>query len=1676
MKQLYKFLIPFLSIFNISIASAQQTNSWINYNQQYYKINVFVDGLYRITPTVLNSSGIDLTNIHPKNFQIFGRGKEIPIYVENENDTDGVFNSNDFIEFYGLKNDGWADSLVYDNSTNAFSPYISLFNDTATYYLTWNNDSNNQHIINVTDTNFLAYNDFNYFISKRLYGDNISYTYGKTNSFGTFDPEFTEAEGYGYSFGSPQVFALSTVFPYTNGPDFKIKCNIASFNQDFNTINDHRLILHRGNPSLGNLLIDTIWDGIKNLQFSFNFSPIFVPGTMFINVTPVSTGSSCGTNMCYSYMYYEYARLLNMNNTSKFFMFFPNDSTQLKSKYSFTNFNSTTPVWFYDFTNKQRTLAINNGTGNYTVLSENFGNEKKCYITSESNIINVTNLTPVTNTGFFTNYSIQQNANYLIVTHKKVIQSATNYANYRNQKGYNTLLADIDELYDQFSYGIRKNPLALRKFVEFTTINFDSVPKHILLIGKGILSVLNRNDTANYRACLIPTWGYYGSDNLITAKIQGSNGYAPRIAIGRIAATNNQEVEDYLQKVQQYEAAPKQFWMKNVLHFAGGTSIGEQNQFLYFLNQYKSYFEDTLYGGKVTTFKKTTVNPIQIAQADSIKKIIENGVSFMNFFGHAAGSSFDVSPEPPNSYNNIGKYPFVMANSCNVGDIHQPASATYQFVSEEYIFIPQKGAIGFLAQSAPGLAGPNGIFSAELVKNITQKMYGKSIGECINDAINTVQQPNDDLLKETCLTMTLHGDPAIKPNYFDSPDFSINQNSILFEPTTVTTDIDSFKVIVIIKNEGSATNKNLLIQVKRYLPDSLNFYTYIKTIVATKFIDTLYFKLPTKQILAGGTNKLEINIDPLNSIQEISETNNQITVNFDIISKDIIPVYPYNFSVIPKNNLILKASTLNPFAIERNYKFEIDTTDLFNSNFKLSNTITQAGGIVKWELPITLSDSLVYFWRVSPDSNSTTQFNWKESSFQYIKNKKGWGQSQFYQFKNNKFDLVKYNRLNRSFDFGTLTKSIIGRTFTAPNGQIPSIPDLFATEYRIGAELIESAGNSFSPALHVAVIDSATLEPWEIQYTLNGVLQNPNNNFGNSNNGQSAQNHLKYFIFRPSSTSQMQGLKNMLLNAVPNGNYILVYTWIRGDFQAWADTSLRTVFENLGSDSVRYLPNNRGWIFFCQKGHPSTALETNNSSPGRFELSLSADMISNITNGNFSSDIIGPASRWDTLFWKAKSYETPTNDFTKLEVIGIKNNGNLDTLYSNNLQINKIPLSNINAITYPYLKLNFFNKDSITQSSSQLKNWHILYEPAPECALNTNEGFVVNNTEVQQGEKFKMTMPITNISDANMDSLLIKYWIEKPDKSIIELPFPRQDSLLVNESQLPTISIDTKALLGNYKLWIEANPFVTTLNKYDQLEQYHFNNKASTNFSVVSDKLNPLLDVTFDGYHIMDGDIVSPKAIINIELKDENKFLALNDTSNFRVFITNTNNSVPQRIYFTANGVEQLKFTKGVLPDNKARIEYASNFKIDGTYKLTLQANDVSGNKSGINDYSINFEVINKSSITQVMNYPNPFSSSTKFVFTLTGSELPTWFKIQILTVSGKVVKEITQQELGQIKIGKNITEYSWNGTDEYGDPLGNGVYFYKVFTEIDNKEIERRESGADQFFKNEFGKIYLMR
>lgn len=1665
--------IAFVLLLAFSLRSnAQYGNEWIDYSQKYYFFPVIQEGIFRIDQNTLINSGIP-TNIDPRRFQVFARGKEIPIYVQGE--SDGVFDSGDFIEFYAEPNDGWLDSLIYDTPSNQPNPYYSLISDTAYYYLTWNNSTNNLRVQVENDINYGAYTPAPYFLREQVYkqgypGYSSTYYFGEVVAGTVYNARYSFASGWldaAFTYGQTRSASFNTPFIYTSGPAAKVQTVITSQSNPTQTITDHHLQIFYNNL---NLIFDTLLEGYTQTYKELTLNNSLLSNTTSINFrseNDLNPAPPSNTRMAIAYVKLTYPQQYNFENQSSFKFIVPN-STQGKTYMDAINFNASNAI-LYNITNGVRIL-VQNISGNFRALIPNApNNEKVCYITSTNNVVTLNSLTPVRGSGIFINYNLV-NADYLIITHSSLLQEVYNYALYRNSKGYNTLVIDVEELYHQFGYGIRKHPWAIRGFVKFALATWTTKPEYLFLIGKSVHARMMRNNLSYYNACLVPSLGNNSSDVLLTAGLNG-NFLEPALATGRLSAKNPNDVITYYNKIVHHENPdinPAE-WMKYVAHFCGGTNQNEQQALLAYLNAYEIIIEDTLFGGTVFDFIKNVTQPIQISLTDSIRNLVNNGVSLMTFFSHAAGSSFDINIDLASSYNNFKKYPLILANSCFVGDIHQTGFTT----SEDWVLTPNKGSIGFIASVGAGLPPYLNIFSNELYKNFSYKNYNGAVGKSIKKTISEVQNYSSDVIFHShLLEMTLHGDPALKLHGQDKPDLMINEPRAYFEPGYVSTALDSFNVNVVVTNLGRATTQQYMLEVIRKFQDG-STDTLIKTINGSLYKDTIAFKFPTDLNKGGGLNTFYITADITGAIDELNETNNFVVKTLFINSDDLFPVYPYKFAVVPKQGITLKASTADPFAPARNYRIELDTTDLFNSPIKQSTVINASGGVISWTPPLlqNMTDSMVYFWRTSPDSISPTQgFKWKESSFQYIPNKTGWGQAHHFQFKDDEFSFINYIRNPRVFAFDTTAKDLSVTNIGNPPNQVTS----YGVGYTIEAQLQEYAGCGFAPAIHIAVIDSLTLQPWATRVPgPNGDTLNPNNNFGNANDWTACRSRPeKYFIFFIQNTTQMSALENMLQNAIPNGNYIVAWSMWNPLFSQWP-SSLHAAFQSLGSPDFTTYNDSLPFIFIAKKGFPSTAnFLVGDSSTAT--ITLNEYLKNSIPYGKITSTLIGPAKKWNSLHMRQYPLEVNTADSVSTQIYGITLNGTTTPLMTFTDDI--IDFTNlhdsINANIYPYIKLVINKRDDSLRTAPQLNRWQVLYEPVPDAALVPSIAYSYYADTLQEGDVLKMKIAVKNISDVDMDSLNIQFFVDKQNGQREVVYYKKQKPLVADSVIIAELDLNTKNYRGLNTLWIEANPKDVNW----QLEQYHFNNIGYRSFFVNKDNINPILDVTFDGIHIINGDIVSPTPLIQIKLKDENKFLALNDTVNFKVYLKDPN-GITQRIYFKGpNGEEQMRFYPAQLPKNSCRIEYKGNFKTDGTYELRVQASDMSDNISGDSDYSIQFEVINKSTITEVLNYPNPFSTSTRFVFTLTGSEMPTDFKIQILTVTGKVVKEIFLEELGPIRIGRNITEYAWDGTDNFGDKLANGVYLYRVVTKINGQDIEKRNTNADQYFHKGFGKMYLMR
>ncbi len=1699
-----KIFFPLLLIcvgFNTNAFSQFLGNEWINYGQFYYKMPITQTGVYHIDQTVFQSAGINTTTFDSRNLQMFFRGQEIPIQVSD--DGDFLFEAGEYIEFFGEANDGWLDTALYINGQNdQMNPAYSIFNDTSFYYITWNGSTTNLRYALETDTNFPAYVSSPYYWYKASEGLSNDY-YGGEISNQLTSPEYTAGEGYCRLFddNSPQPFYApswtgsvlnglqSTI--YTGGPSSYLQVRVATCNDPLGAINDHHHRIdvagitgvYEDSLSAYNFYIQNFVVDPLNLQsspepFRVNFLTTFSPIT----------------RNGFGYYQLIMPQTFDLNNRTQQNMYLPDGTAQTKARVDITNFNAqSSTAWIFDLTNDRKIPVVDNA-GTLQALIPNDGNPtaKRIYIFSDATIGNIPVISPVSaSPSHYAQFRDLQgalgNKDYVVITHKSQWNAASLYTNHRDLV-YDPILIDIEEIQDQFGFGVANHPQGIRNFLRMTN-SFWTIqkPEHVFLIGKSIRHDVIRQNPVLYSQNLLPSIGIAPTDNMFPHNITGNDRLY--CAIGRLASVSDAQVIDYYNKVLGYEGAqnidPQPEWMKNVLHFSSDPI------FNVYLNGYKNIIEDTLFGGHVTNFLKIGSNPFGFSTADSIRKALDSvGVSLVTVFGHSSGSGFDQIVDQPEDMDNYGKYPWYIVNGCLSGDIFQPTP----LISERFVLTADKAAIGFIASTSLGFAGPLATITNSLYSNVGVNHYMEPMGISHQNAVsdNSQSQTTHSLTRMNALDFQLHGDPGLFFNSDSLPDIDLQPYNVTFEPQVVTTEMDSFKMKIIVTNLGRTIAQPYQLVVIRDFPEPNvpdETYTFNRSFIYYK--DTIEFNLPVSISTSFGNNIFTISADIPSAIEEMpgfEVVNNVIGKNLNILSTDILPVYPYKYAVIPNAATPLKASTGDPFAPSRTYKFQLDTTDLFNSPFLQETTITQGGGVVQWNsptlIPYPAGDSIAYFWRVGIERVDTPGvfYKWKESTFQTIDGKYGWGQDHFFQFKDDDYLFINHNRPTRTFDFVPDFKELYVKTYPTPVSAYNQ-----ETKYKLDGSVQEESGCISWPiysALYIFVIDPVTLQPWESYCPVDN--NNPAMSYGNMNDNCGCHSYRseKLFMYTDlTDIAQWTGLQQLLLD-IPNNYFIGAYTFWTPNFSdsLYWNENVITALESVGADTVRDLRDNDlnvPYIFFTSKGNPASTVEVvgaNIVDP----IELTVNLQNQWNFGTITSEIVGPASNWTSFHWQTHSLDAvAANDSAWVSIVGIDTLGNENAISG----LTQIPITTLDifalnsympANEYPFLKLYMYTRDDSTVTPSQINHWHVMYEGVPECALNPNISYFYDDDTTSQGQMLTFSTAIENIGDYDMDSLQVRYFIVDQN-NVTHNYFVKLDSLRVGQFLVDTFSVSTANFPGLNSFYVEANPFTPI----HQLEQFHFNNIGSRNMVVSGDKFNPLLDVTFDGIHIMDGDIVSGKPLINIQAKDENVQLLLDDTADFKLFLRYPGQSTPVNVYF---GNPEVTFIPATTTENYAKIEFRPDLTLqDGIYELLLRARDVSGNESGygdsgVYDYKIKFEVINQSTITHIFNFPNPFSTSTQWVFTLTGSEIPSEFTIRIMTISGVVVREITLDELGPIHVGNNVTQFKWNGTDEYGDKLATGVYIYQVITKVNGDVIDHRTTSADKYFKNNFGKLYILR
>ena len=1724
---IFGFLAP-------SLLLGQYGNEWIDYSQKYYEIPIVETGVYRIDSTtlaaVLAQTGDDLSAIDPRNLQLIGRDQELYIHVEGE--SDGVFNASDFLLFYAKKNDTWLDSNLFDNPDLLLNKEKSFTSDTIRYFLTWNNSINNRRVKQETDTDFSGYSSADYCWKTNKSTYHQEYFIGDQHE-GLSRSKYEQAEGWAalrFAMGASHSAAMSTANAYygSGAPAANVEAVSAGASNASTSLSfNHKLIVSYTNASGSQIdVLDTTYFGYKVIRSLFTIPNSDIPAT---TSTIKHRSENLGQPSDYQTVgevIVSYPHTFDFESTS-WFDFSLEASIDPKQVLSITNFGASAPkLWLFSGDTIKDLAIVNSGASLDVLVPNNSAGTTQKLIMFDLNATRSVAasgssgavIRPVLGRGTFRDVAaLNLDSAFIIVTHKSLMAEAKTYGAYRSSTaggGFDTVVIDIDELYRQFGGGVVKSGIGIRRFCYYAIDNWPTQPSNLFLIGKSVMEASEGNAAVlstvtwgiveglydEYEFCLVPSIGYPSSDDYIS-KRNSDVTLEAAIPTGRLSAKTPQDVTDYYNKVIEYEQAQdpssvytidEKEWQKKAMHFGGGATESEQLLLKTYLENYEETFENEgVYGGDVDTYLKVTTDPITPVVFDEVNQQIEQGVSLITFFGHASTDGFDQNIDNPDNWGNFGRYPVVLGLGCFAGDIHQPYTTS---ASEKFVVLPDQGAIAFLSTVKIGFTNGLDKFTGQFYEALCDTLYGESIGKLTQYSKSQCSSSAHISESGSVGNLSIQGDPAIRLNSHNNPELVLDESRVFLSPEEITVATDSIDVNIVVTNLGQAIRDTVELEVVRSFPNGVDSI-YFVDIPSCVYRDTVVITMPLEPTIAEGINSFSIEVDlPTQYDEQYDEfTNNRLSYDYYMQLDGVEPIYPYDFAVVPNNKMTLKASTVDPFAPTRSYRVEVDTNDEFSSSFLKEQTIVSDGGVIEidpdlWTnaisgLPDTLefTDSTVYFWRTSVDSSS---FLWKERSFQYIPGKSGWGQAHFHQFKNNSFLNIGYDKPAREFSLGQTSLILTCNTINNMSNSERKYCNYFIGSDRIDYHTYSSSAH---PNIHVCVIDPITLEPWGTPKVVStGDTLNWERDYGQRNVNMTSRDRPDYFFeFRQTDPAQIAAIEGMI-DTVPDGHYILIYTIWKADYSYWDANApgLYSKLVSLGSDSMAVTRQDESFIFFCRKGDPTSANEVYSqpTNLGIHEPIQLQDSLNFAQSGLMTSQRIGPALKWNTLYWAQNPYELPNTDSTRIKLYGIKTSGIVDlildstfTLVDSIINLDLV----IDAQEYPYAKVEGFYYDGVSQTPAQTQRWQLLYDPVPELAINKKKGFYFSiNDSIAHGDSAQFAIAIENVSEFDFDSLLVHYYVQDYNNVRQYISYPRQDSLRAGEVLLDTITISTVNLPEDNRFWVEANPYTSTYDQ-DQNEQYYFNNVAFIDFHTETDKINPILDVTFDGLHIMDREIVSAKPFVTITLDDENPFFLFDseeDTSNFQIFLLRPGATSYESLRFrSGSGEELLRFIPATGSDNKCTIEYEPEFTKDGIYKLLVQAKDKSQNASGDIDYEIEFEVVTASTITEVMNYPNPFTTRTQFVFTLTGSEIPDYFNIKILTASGRIVREISREELGTLRIGRNITDYYWDGRDQFGDRLAAGVYFYTVTTKINGQDIDLRPSGADQYINKEFGKMYLL-
>ena len=742
-------------IYSAAIVNFNQSKDWLVENKRYspfnktvsfgpgdwYKMTLLNDGIYKLTTDDLSSFGINLNNIDLNRLKIYspyfgGRvmnGKigavvtdnliEIPAWRQ-DNNSDGNFDSNDEVIFYGKGASGFEFNSLKNQIRFSQNPYSNL----SFYWLNVapTGSSPGKEMITTPSTAGIPDSDISQYEAFYHQEDEfINFLRTGTGFFGVSLTGISDFQEY--------PIMLNDVVSSQNSK-FSMRTRSGIEDASFGG----RFILSLDGTQLLSTSI------VSNYRVNFrrktvSNSPLKSGVNRFILAYEGVDSPSKGF---LDWFEIRYTRL--MKAESDILHFFTSSDSGLM-KYNASGFSSN-DVNIFNISNIGETYKISPATISSSSIiwqeQVNPGMRNEYYVSASSAYLSVSEITKVDGLGTPRARISGIQADYIIVTHKDFRESADQLADYRSFEAkpddrLKTIVIDIDDIINEFSAG-QIDPMALRYFFKHAYENWNAPkPSFALLFGDGdydyrnitgestnfILTYQLIDDTSTTTTHISFIDSRAADDHF--AFISGTDRKAD-ISLGRIVSRTPEDAANFVEKLILYESEPIfGNWKNTVTIVADDLFRPSKNPETNHIRDSEDKIVKTLPQSSdirkiyMTEFKvETDAAVFGVRKPDATSALLEQlnrGTTFLIYIGHGgptvlAQERLLTSERDLNIINTGQKLPIWVAGTCEFGRYDDP---NIQSMAEDLLVQKQNGAIGMFAASRLVYSGPNATITAK---------------------------------------------------------------------------------------------------------------------------------------------------------------------------------------------------------------------------------------------------------------------------------------------------------------------------------------------------------------------------------------------------------------------------------------------------------------------------------------------------------------------------------------------------------------------------------------------------------------------------------------------------------------------------------------------------------------------------------------------------------------------------------------------------------------------------------------------------------------------------------------------------------------------------------------------------------------------------------------------------